>query len=157
MEMMASKDPARFLAHTGTFNANPVSATAGITTLELVANEPINERADAMADRLKQGLNDALSRMEVSGHAHGLASVVNLALGVDCDCDRQICTLPHSLLAEAAAPRAMSIKLAMLNEGVDTFGGIGFMVSAVHEEQQIDRTVEAFERALVALRDDGVV
>ena len=157
MGLIGSKDPAKFLAHTGTFNANPISATAGIATLELIANEPINERADAMAARLKQGLNDALSRQEVAGHAHGLASIVNLALGVDCDCDRQICTLPHSDLAEAARPRAMKIKLAMLNEGVDTFGGIGFMVSAVHDKQQIDQTLEAFERALVALREDGVV
>ena len=43
----------------------------------------------------------------------------------------------------------------MANEGVDMMGGIGFMVSAVHEERQIDKTAEAFERALAALRDDG--
>ena len=49
------------------------------------------------------------------------------------------------------------LKLAMLNEGVDTTGGIGFMVSAAHAEEDIDRTGEAFERALTALREEQVV
>jgi len=36
-------------------------------------------------------------------------------------------------------------------------GGIGFMVSAVHDEDHIDRTAEAFERALVALREERII
>ena len=158
MGLLAATDPSRRLAHPGTFNANPLSATAGIAALELVANQPIVERADATAARLKRGLRDALTKMEVTGHVHGISSVVHVALGAECDCDGEICTLPHTQLAEATAPpKSDSIKLAMLNEGVDMMGGIGFMVSSVHQEQEIDRTVEAFERALAALRDDGVV
>ena len=144
--------------HPGTFNASPTSAAAGIATLELIANEPINERADAMAARLKEGLRDALTKMEVAGHVHGIASVVHVALGVECGCGGDICTTAHSELAQAtASPKAQQVKLAMLNEGVDMMGGIGFMVSAVHTEQEIDRTAEAFEHALAALREDGVV
>ena len=156
MDIMDSADPAHRLTHSGTYNANPVAATAGIATLELLASEPINERADANAARLKRGLGEALTRMEVVGHVHGIASLVHVALGVGCDCGGGICTLPHAQLAEAAA-KADAVKLAMLNEGVDMLGGIGFMVSAVHGEEEIDRTVEAFERALVALREERVV
>jgi glutamate-1-semialdehyde aminotransferase len=36
-------------------------------------------------------------------------------------------------------------------------GGLGFMVSAVHTEEQIDQTVDAFERALASLREEGAV
>ncbi len=143
------------LAHPGTFNANLVSATAGIATLRKIASEPLNDRADAMASRLKSGLRDALNRMEVPGQVHGLASVVHVALGVDAE-DEEISTVPHDELAQATAgSRAARIKLAMLNEGVDMMGGIGFMTSAVHTEDEIDRTSEAFERALAALREEG--
>ena len=45
----------------------------------------------------------------------------------------------------------------MLNEGVDMMGGIGFMVSAVHSDDDVDRTAEAFERSLAALRDEQVI
>ena len=156
IDLIVSADPSRRVAHPGTFNANPVSATAGVTTLELVGTEPIVERADAASARLKRGLRDALMKMEVTGHVHGVASIVHIALGVECDCPGEVCTLPHARLAEAAGARAHSIKLALLNEGIDMLGGIGFIVSAVHSDDEIDRTVEAFERALVALREEGV-
>ena len=48
-------DNNRRVAHPGTFNANPLSAAAGATCLEMLAREPINERADEMADRLRRG------------------------------------------------------------------------------------------------------
>ena len=158
MEMLGSPpDPSMFMAHPGTFNANPVSATAGVTTLEILADEPINETADAMADRLKRGLRDALTKLEVTGHVHGVASVVHVALGVECDCDGEVCTQPHSELLQAARAHSQPMKLAMMNEGVDMMGGIGFMVSSAHGENEIDRTVEAFERSLTALREEQVV
>ena len=156
IELLSSTSNRR-MVHPGTFNANPMSATAGITTLELLTKEPINERANAMASRLKQGIREALTKMEVSGHTHGIASIVHIALGVECNCPGEICTLPHDQLASSAASRAGSIKLAMLNEGIDMLGGIGFLVSATHQEDQIDQTVDAFERALGALRKDGIV
>ena len=65
MDILGSADASRGLPHPGTFNGNPVSATAGIATLELVATEPVIERADAMAARLKTRLRDGLTRMEV--------------------------------------------------------------------------------------------
>ena len=157
MEIVGSSDPSRGLPHPGTFNANPVSATAGIATLELVATGQVNDRADAMAARLKGRLRDALTRTEVTGHVHGSSSIVHFALGVECGCDGEACTLPHSKLEEAASLRSQPMKLAMLNEGVDTMGGIGFMVSAAHSEGDIDRTGEAFERAITAMREERVV
>ena len=157
MEMLGDAEPGRRLAHPGTFNANPLSATAGIATLNIIANEPVNERADAMAARLKAGLRDALNRMEVPGHVHGLASIVHVALGVEAG-DQEISTVPHAKLAEATAGQTSSqVKLAMLNEGIDMMGGIGFMVSAAHREEDIDRTSAAFERALAALREERVI
>ena len=158
MNLLSGDDPSRTIAHPGTYNANPVSAATGIATLELVANEPINERADALAERLKMGLRDAIARMEVPGHIHGISSIVHFVPGVECDCDGEICTLPHSEWAAAHSPeRTHMMKLAMFNEGVDMKGGIGFQVSAMHEEEQIDRTAEAFGRALAALREEQVL
>ena len=157
LDMLNSDDPSMRMAHPGTFNANPVSATAGIIALEIVANEPVNEQADAMAARLKVGLRDALTKMEVTGHVHGISSIVHVALGVECDCAGDICTAPHEQLAGSSNAKSNDLKLAMLNEGVDMMGSIGFMTSAVHTPDQIDRTAEAFERALAALREEQAI
>lgn len=158
-EPMGDPDPAKRFVHPGTFNANPVSAAAGIAALEIIASEPITEQADAMAARLKLGLRDALSKQEVTGHVHGVSSIVHIALGVEGETnDQDISQVPHDRLAEATKGRKIEmLKLAMLNEGVDMFGGIGFMTSAAHTESQVDRTVEAFERSLIALRDEGYI
>jgi glutamate-1-semialdehyde 2,1-aminomutase len=150
-------DNKRRIAHQGTFNANPLSASAGATCLEMIATQPINQRADAMAARLKAGLNDVFSKMEVAGHARGMASVV-LVTFKDCGCDREVCTMPHKDIKEASAPKYMGpMKRGMINAGVDIMGRGTFIVSSVHQESHIDRTVSAFEQTLAAMRKDGVV
>ena len=157
MGLLASDDPLKRIAHPGTFNANPLSATAGIACLEILGSEPINERADANAEHLKAGLREALGKMEMEGHVHGTASIVHVVLGAECGCGGNICSLQHSVLAEKTSSQAQSLKMAMLNEGVDMMGGIGFIVSAVHSERDIENTTMAFERSLQALRAEGAV
>ena len=158
MGQLGSADPDSRLAHPGTFNANPVSATAAIAMLETIAEQPVNEQADAAAERLRVGLTDALRRMEVPGHVHGVSSIVHVALGVEGEYSGDASSVPHDKLARAtSAAVSQPLRLAMLNEGVDMMGGIGFMVSAVHGDDDVDRTAEAFERSLAALRDEQVV
>jgi len=156
-DSMLDTDPASRFVHPGTFNANPVSAVAGIAALEIIKDEPVNERADMMADRLKLGLREVLSRQEVPGHIHGVSSILHVALGVEGETnDEGISQVPHEELAAATAGRKVEmLKVAMFNEGVDMFGGIGFLTSAAHTEHQIDFTVEAFERSVVSLREEG--
>ncbi len=143
--------------HPGTFNGNPLSAVAGATCLELIAGQPINQQADIMAVRLKQGLNEILGKMEVAGHAHGIASMIHLVLA-DCDCDREICTMPHSQIKQVTgSPAVTALKRGLQNRGVDIMGRDAFLVSATHREQDIDQTLAAFESTLAALREEGLV
>jgi glutamate-1-semialdehyde aminotransferase len=53
--------------------------------------------------------------------------------------------------------RCGALTKAMLTHGVHVMGGQVFMVSAVHTEAQIDRTIDAFEQALRDLRAEGIV
>ena len=150
-------DNQRRLAHQGTFNANPLSAAAGAACLELIANQPINRRADAMADRLKKGINEIFGKTEVAGHAHGIASLIHLVMA-DCDCDRDICTMPHTKIKEATASATVTaLKRGLQNRGVDIMGREGLIVSAAHTENDIDQTLEAFQNTLEAIRTEGLV
>ena len=143
--------------HPGTFNANPLSAVAGSTCLELIASQPINQHADAMAARLKSGLNEIFGKMEVAGHAHGIASMIHVVLA-DCDCGREICTMPHRQIQETTASSAVTaLKRGLQNNGVDIMGRDAFLVSATHTEGDIDQTLDAFESTLAAVREDGLL
>ena len=143
--------------HPGTFNANPLSAVAGATCLEMIANQFINRQADAMAARLKTGLNEVFGKTEVAGHAHGIASMIHVVMA-DCDCDSEICTMPHSKIKEVTgSPAVTALKRGLQSRGVDMMGRDTFLVSAVHAEIDIDQTLEAFQNTLEAIRAEGLV
>ncbi len=163
MEMMSFRgnpewDNRRRIGQGGTFNANPPTAMAGIVGLKMIAEQPINERADAMAARLRAGLNDAFQRAEVTGFAYGIASLVNPIMGLEPTGDYEAPVISYEdRRAAMTAKRTGLLTKAMLTHGVHVMGGQVFMVSSVHTEEQIDRTIEAFESSLRELRAEGVV
>ena len=143
--------------HPGTFNGNPLSAVAGATCLELIASEPINQNADAMAARLKTGLNDVFARTEVSGHAYGIASMIHFTLA-DGDFDHEFGPdVNRRIKVAAATPAVSSIKRGLQNRGIDIMGRDALLVSATHNEADIDQTLAAFEATLAQVREEGLV
>ncbi|MDH3604023.1 MAG: aminotransferase class III-fold pyridoxal phosphate-dependent enzyme [Candidatus Tectomicrobia bacterium] len=142
----------------GTFNAQPITAIAGTAMLEAIATRGVNARADAMAQRLKEGLNEVFRQQEISGHAHGIASIIHVTLGVDCDCDRDLCPMPYDDIA-AAMPvsKTRALRRAMLVNGVDMMGGRAFLVSSAHDEDVIDQTVAAFSQSLQDLKAESAI
>ena len=145
----------------GTFDALALTAAAGIATLDAIATKGVNARADAMAQRLKDGLNEAFIKNEVPGHARGLASIVQLVMGVDCDCDRELCTMPYEdIYRWTAYERTRPFRQAMVVNGVDLMGAMGgptFMVSSAHDEEVIDRTLDVFTQSIKDLRAEGAL
>src|SRR5262245_22680155 len=70
------------IRHNGTFNANPLSAAAGVVTLEQVATGAPVERASDLCRRLIAGLNGALRERGLRGWAaYGDASIFHLIVG----------------------------------------------------------------------------
>ena len=144
------------IAHNGTFNANPISAAAGIAALEIVANEPINDTANLRAAQLKDGLNDLMGRMEIPGCVSGIASLMFLKLGLDHECDKEYCILSHEQMAESMQPeRARQLTLSLLNHGVQS--GNRFILTAAHTEDDIAHTIGAYEKAFDEIRGIGLV
>ncbi|HEV8639255.1 MAG TPA: aminotransferase class III-fold pyridoxal phosphate-dependent enzyme [Chloroflexota bacterium] len=129
------------IAHPGTFNANPVSAAAGVACLQIVKDPSVQKKAIATADRIRSGLNEALKRRGVEGNAGGEVSMLGISF---------------------ASPKADGRRLmhrfrgAMQLGGVD-FSGLGGMVSAVHDQRDVEQTVRAFDQALEQLQAEGVL
>lgn len=147
-------DSKRRIAHNGTFNANPLSAIAGITALKKVRDEPINETATAMGNKLKNGLNELLNKLEIPGCASGLNSLIHLRLGSNHKCNREICVLTPEEMSKTTDPnRNSQLNLALLNQGVHS--GTRFILSASHSLSDISYTIDAFEAALTELREQG--
>jgi glutamate-1-semialdehyde 2,1-aminomutase len=115
------------IAHPGTFNANPLSAAAGITTLRLIADGSPQRTAEDYALGLAGEWTAALAAAGIPGTIRRLTSILHIVL---------------------ADPRAQSrIANAMRAEGVDILNTSAFC-SAVHTPADLEQTAAAFARAI---------
>jgi glutamate-1-semialdehyde 2,1-aminomutase len=147
--------------HPGTFNANPLSAAAGSTALGIVATGEPQHHADALCRTLVRGLNDVLRNEGVSGCAYGYASMFHLVMGAECappvdsfswDWQGQ----PGSRTPPMAVEVFWSLRRGMLNHGVDLMGP-GGMLSLAHSEEDVARTLEAFEQTVRQMKAEGAL
>ena len=146
------------IGHPGTFNANPLSAAAGVAALEIAEREPITEKADALAARLKTGINDVLQRMEVPGGVYGVSSIVHVSLGRKVDTSDEFAT-PADSPGPSAGVRSDAIQqlqLAQINEGLWTTP-LKLFLSAVHTPDETDETVAKYEAAPSEVRKTGAI
>jgi glutamate-1-semialdehyde 2,1-aminomutase len=152
----------RRVFHPGTFNANPLSAAAGTAMLSHIADGRPQAHADAMTQRLVPAMNKALERREIPGCVYGISSMFHIALGEDCPRPRDGIEWPSDAANGASPPRtsldiALALKRGCLNNGVDLMGFSGGLVSAVHQPEDIDLTIEAFDRTLAQMQEEGIL
>jgi glutamate-1-semialdehyde 2,1-aminomutase len=116
------------IAHPGTFNANPLSAAAGIVTLRLVADGIPQRTAESYAVSLAGEWTSALASAGIPGTIRRLSSILHIFLG---------------------DPKAQAlIANAMRAEGVDILNTSAFC-SSVHTIADLEQSVAAFTRAIV--------
>jgi glutamate-1-semialdehyde 2,1-aminomutase len=145
--------------HPGTFNANPLSAAAGVAALQLIATGEPTKRAQEMTDFLIQGINEVLQRHSVPGCAYGRASIFKTFIGAEAppitrydfsqtDRDTQILM--------QGPPHASVLRQGMLLNGVDLMRVAGF-VSAAHTSDIIEMTVQAFDQTITRMQHETLL
>jgi glutamate-1-semialdehyde 2,1-aminomutase len=148
----------RKIKHHGTFNANPLTAAAGVATLEIVCMGEAQGRASALAQRLRDGINDELRTRNLRGCvAYGEASIVQMLLGSPSACapGELPAGMPLAELKAGIPPHLRRpFRLAMLNYGVDFMKGSSAFVSTAHTEEDIAATIAAFGAALALVKDE---
>jgi glutamate-1-semialdehyde 2,1-aminomutase len=142
----------RKILHNGTFNANPLSAAAGVATLEQVASGEPCEQAAALCERLIAGMNGALVERGLRGWAaYGDASIFHLVAGSSEDFapGELAPTIPTAELKRGGDARLLRLlRLGLNNHGVDLMRGRSGFLSVAHTPEDIAATVEAFARTL---------
>jgi glutamate-1-semialdehyde 2,1-aminomutase len=146
------KDRFERVLQQGTFNANPMSAAAGLTALQIVAEGWPTEQASQAGEQLRAGLRDVFERRGVAGAVLGEASVFQILLGEGME-EAAASTDVQRLMAGRGAVN--TLRKAMLLNGVDLMRSGGF-TSIVHGDAEISRTVNAFDRSLEALQLEGL-
>ena len=148
------------IAHQGTFNANPVSAAAGIAALEIIKNTDACARANAAAARLRAALNAVLEEEKVPWAVFGEFSIFHIFTNPD---GRSLTPTRFDASALDTAdfkpdPRKSLLSklyLAMVTNGVDLMQWRGGFVSATHGPAEEQETIAAWRKALRLLKDEG--
>jgi len=164
LELLAFKDDPQAnrygrMMHMGTFNANPLSAAAGIATLEIAASGEPQRQAGALTCRLIRGMNEILQASRVPGCVYGDEAAFHLLVGQEdftpADADHILDRAEPARLSSGMGRLTQPMRAALLLEGVDPSGASGRLSSA-HTEADVEQTLGAFERALGRLKGWGV-
>ena len=139
-------DRSQRVAHAGTFNANPLSAAAALATLEACADAALQARANKAGEELRRALTEAMKRAGVPGTCYGEASIYHVSFE------------GKPGLAGPDRPRRAGLyhllRCALLNHGVDSSMNHGW-ISAIHTEDDLERTARAYDQAFRAMVADG--
>ncbi len=139
-----SPEKADHLGHSGTFNANPVTMTAGIATLRQLDTEAINE-INRMGERLCREILSVSQELGVSIQVTGIGSIMNLHPNPDVITNAEIAARDDKELLECLHLHLMDAGLFLAPRGM-------FCISTPMAETEIERLVEGFRNALIELR-----
>jgi glutamate-1-semialdehyde 2,1-aminomutase len=152
--------PEQRVRHTGTWNANPLVAAAGVAACKLyLTGEPQRKAAEAGA-LLRAGLNAALTERDIPGAFYG-KTILHGYLGTR-DFEPSTSMLPptkdiRKLCNSEIAPIWRQMLLHLLQRGVSNMRGSAYVMSAAHTQRDIAETTEAFCQSLDAMIGEGTL
>ncbi len=155
----ASEDPPRAkMHHPGTFNANPLSAAAGVAMLSSLADGATTRYANAQAAKLRQGMNEILAREQVAWKVYGQHSDWKIFYGAEAPPrhgdDQQVDHIPWQRLDAKFSPQSRALRQALILQGVD-FNGARALVGTCHTDEVVEDTLRAFAAAVRAVKEAG--
>ena len=147
------------IGHPGTFNANPVSAAAGITCLTILAETDANDVAAATATKLRAGLNEVLTSENVPWAVYGTSSGFHMFMNPEGKKITPATFDPFKASFEELKNQNNKLvgrmRLAMLVNGVDLNPRLGGFTSVTHQASDVADTVGAFREAIHVLRAEN--
>ena len=144
--VMEQFDPSRPtpLWQSGTFNGNLITMVAGVAAMEAYTPAEV-ARINALGERLRHGLREALREADLTGAVTGYGSFAGLHLGpTEVRNYRDVAVLDKGL--------SRLLHLALLLEGVYAAPRLMMCTSTAMDEATIDDVLRAFGRALGAIR-----
>jgi glutamate-1-semialdehyde 2,1-aminomutase len=145
--------------HPGTFNANPLSAAAGVSMLSAVADGKAQRFANDQAAKLRYGMNEILARENVAWRVYGKHSDWKLYYGADAPPhdgnDQSVDDVPWQRLDSRHPQQSNALRQALILQGIDFNGGRA-LVGTCHTDAVIAETLAGFAAAVRAVKEHGL-
>jgi glutamate-1-semialdehyde 2,1-aminomutase len=130
-------------------------AAAAIATLKHASTGEPQKKADALAERTRQGLRRILSDLKIAGVVYGASSTFHVYFGevpsggIAALSAQQIRSVPKSIVT--------AIRHGLRNHGIEFMSYLGGVTSGAHTEADIDAAVKAYRSVLERLVAERVL
>lgn len=151
------------VTHLGTFNASPLAAAAGVALLKQVATGEPTDKANEITRKLQASWENVLERHGIAGYVYGPCSTFHVYFETDQTRIRDATSRQDLYTTDAKRLKGMPAQLIkeyqrrLRYHGVDNMSSTGGVLSAAHTDRDIEDASEAFEKTVVALRDQGLI
>ncbi|MFB6354050.1 MAG: aspartate aminotransferase family protein [Halobacteriales archaeon] len=142
----------RVLAGGGTFSANPMTAAAGLATLDVIEAEPVYEHTERLGERARTGLRAVLEELGVPGAVLGYSSLIQPVFDPDGPLES-----PTDVATRTDRKALRAFHRGLLDRGYYFNQGTLGNVSYAHTEADVDGLLDASRAVLRGLQDDGVL
>ncbi len=142
----------RVLAAGGTFSANPLTAVAGLATLETIRSEPVYEHTERLGDRAREGLAEVFDDLGVAGEPLGFSSLLQPVLNPERPLES-----PTDVKEATDGAALKAYHRGLLDRGYYFNQGSMGNVSYAMTEADVEGFLEASRDVLAGLSADGVV
>ena len=151
------------VTHLGTFNASPLAAAAGVALLKQVATGEPTDKANEITRKLQASWENVLERHGIAGYVYGPCSTFHVYFETDQTRIRDATSRQDLYTTDAKRLKGMPAQLIkeyqrrLRYHGVDNMSSTGGVLSAAHTDRDIEDASEAFEKTVVALREQGLI
>ena len=125
---------------TGTFSSNPVCASVACAIIQELEKPGVYERLDEVGTRVRAGLREAIAQVGIEACVTGVPSVFEIWFTKDEPYD-------HRSAKGSDFYKNVRFSDLLLQQGV-LKAAEKFFISAVHSDEDVERTIEAFHVAL---------
>ncbi|WP_028862528.1 aspartate aminotransferase family protein [Psychromonas aquimarina] len=137
----------------GTFSANPLSLTAGLTLINYLLNHPeIYQQINLAGQRLRQEINQFCQLHNINAHMMGVASLSRLVF-----CKRHIASRRERDTHEVSWDKQAEFYLLLKKRAVYIGGNRINFISSTHSSKVIDKVIKAYQECLFEWHQQGII
>ena len=149
------------MPHPGTFNANPLSASAGIATLKIVGTGVPHEQVNRTAAMLRSQLNEIIDQYHLDWAVYGQFSEIKFLVGHGARGMRTADFNPdewdyRDLKEGGDKDLLKNLRCGLLLNGID-ISEAGGMTMASHTESDVQKTSAALNQTVEWMKADGLL
>jgi len=148
----------------GTHSGSPIALAATVANLEVLKTGEVQAQMNRHGAMLRKGLNEQIKQHNIPGCVYGHYSANRIFLNHNCPyldkCNREPCINPDHEFLDKGMPISLRnpFRLAMFLNGINNPTGGGWLINTgAMTDEDIEKTVEAFDRSLARLKAEKIL